>query len=496
MEIPPSSSIAQATAYFTGYSEEEQKRQILSLFPHSGPNVLLESTDREQAISFTGEATDFLMADRIEGHRILQGHLMYPFHEQAEIFNHKFDPLYFDGSEDYQNFNVQENLIGRPLGANVLQDHRLAFVDNLLKLKEYQSANSALDDDYLKQLYLTNTEKGAQYYFNQLQDLRDSMGIHARQNAARNALPLHDIHFTSKIQRGVGSHERPPEARTFPKLSSSLNVQSNHRQDQMRVAERRFIPERVTEVVDQRWEKIDPPADVSTIPHPSNQEGIVNNPPGGPGGGPGGDDMLESKKAVTVDSTNKKKRRLEYYTSPIETPRNNQNRPGGRVRDALTTAVGVGFASALANRVYGGNPNAGLKPKNTVFDPVAASQAMVMYAGKTMYEVWEEQRGGEERNPALDDMFQEVKEHASYAKAKTQSRINSHEIKFTGALAKAGYIPPPPKLPPSILYEGLFEPDYVKAQRAMEALDKKNENVPTPLPTKKSSSLKPTKNSR
>lgn len=276
MEIPRTSSIAQATAYFTGYSEDEQRQQILNLFPDAGPNVLIESLDRSQAISESGEITDFLIKDRIEGHRMLQGPLAYPFHSTAEIFNHKFDPLYFDGSEDAPNFNVQENLIGRPLGAEPLQDHRLAYVDNLLKLKEYQSSNSALDDDYIKQLYLTNTEKGAQYYFNQLQDLRESMGLHARNNAERNSLPLSEVHFTSKIQRGVGEHPKALRRRVIPQPSTSMNIQSNHRRDQMRVVEKQFLTPKVEQLIDPQIDKEREPDDLTSIAtgsKPDNDKG-------------------------------------------------------------------------------------------------------------------------------------------------------------------------------------------------------------------------------
>ena len=335
MEIPQSSSIAQATAYFTGFSEEEQRRQILNLLPDPGPNVLLESTDRSQAISFTGESTDFRIADRVEGHRILQGALQYPFHQTAEIFNHKFDPLYYDGSESQENFNVQENLIGRPLGADVLQDHRLAYVDNLLKLKEYQGANSALDDDYIKQLYLANTEKGANYYFNQLQDLRESMGMYARSNADRNSLPLHDIHFLSKIQRGVGSHPKSLKPRPVYRPSTSMNVQSNHRQDQMRGIERRFQPPRV--------DVMPPPPDVTLLP---NQESNKRK--------------LESE--VSVNGTN--------YTDMNKEDTNYMNKVG---------AILGGAGASLVGGLLGGDP------KNIV-DASAASIGLGVYGAGLVVE--------------------------------------------------------------------------------------------------------------
>ena len=135
MELPPTSTFGQATAYFTGFSEDEQKQQILDLQPVSFPNKFIESLDITQGISVSSLENEFREADFSEAYRLYNGALQYPFQSIADITNHQFDPSYFDGSEGVtSNFNVQENLIGTPLGVNELVDPRVTYIDSLMKL--------------------------------------------------------------------------------------------------------------------------------------------------------------------------------------------------------------------------------------------------------------------------------------------------------------------------------------------------------------------------
>lgn len=43
------SSVPQATAFFTGYTEDEQRQKILSLYPETFPNRHLDSLDNSEA---------------------------------------------------------------------------------------------------------------------------------------------------------------------------------------------------------------------------------------------------------------------------------------------------------------------------------------------------------------------------------------------------------------------------------------------------------------
>lgn len=235
MEIPPTSSIAQASAYFTGFSEDEQRRRVLEIVPEPFANRHLESLNIEAAASSSSLETEFRQKEFIEAYRLYNGSLLYPFQSVADIFNHKFDPSYFDGSEGTDgNFNVQENLIGTPLGASELIDPRVAYLDSLMKIKEYTAGNMPLDDKYIKNLYMLTTEKGANYYMNQLDDLKEAMGSYSRESSIKNRTQLSDFYFENKVHRGVHQHDSIINSVKLPHQSSTPNVQYNYRREDMK----------------------------------------------------------------------------------------------------------------------------------------------------------------------------------------------------------------------------------------------------------------------
>jgi hypothetical protein len=233
MEIPPPSSFAQSSAYFTGFSEVEQRGAVLGIQPEPFPNKFTESLDITQAASVTSIEREFKNEEYSEAYRLLNGQLMYPYQSIAEITNHKFDPSYFDGSEEYENFNVQENLIGTPLGATELTDPRVSYIDALLKLKENGAVNDPMHDSYIKYLYLNSTEKGVNYYFNQLQDLNEALGSYSRQSEEKNRKYIHDSFFNRNNPRGVVEHRRQIDSSEMPNMSTTPSVQYNYRREEM-----------------------------------------------------------------------------------------------------------------------------------------------------------------------------------------------------------------------------------------------------------------------
>jgi|LakMenE01Jun11ns_1017448.scaffolds.fasta_scaffold9924960_3 hypothetical protein len=240
MEIPPSSSVAQISAYFTGYSNDEKIQQFLDLQPGTTPFKPTNSLDRIVAGSGSGNEADFKMSDFSYAWQMFNGQLMYPFSNIAQLEHHQFDPLYFDGSEERQTaFNVQENLIGMPLDSPQLVDPRVTYIDSLMKLREYHAGNLPLDASYLNTLFMTNTEKGANYYANQMNDLNEAMGLRSRTGfAMKNAIDIPESHYTSKLGQGVSSHDTPPAVSRFMENSSKTqHVQSNYRQDRMQSVE-------------------------------------------------------------------------------------------------------------------------------------------------------------------------------------------------------------------------------------------------------------------
>lgn len=230
------SSVPQATAFFTGYTDDEQRQKILSLYPESFPNRHLDSLDNSEAHSFTGTEAEFRTSDFQKAHQQYLGYIKYPFHSIADIENHTFDPSYFDGSEERPlSINVQENLIGTPLGATVLEDPRLTYIDSLLKVKEYHAGNMPLDDSYIRNLYMLQTEKGVNYYFNQLNEINEALGKHTREGYnEKNAEDVHPFHYTRLGGQGSLNHERPElSTREMTQYSITPNVQQNYRRELM-----------------------------------------------------------------------------------------------------------------------------------------------------------------------------------------------------------------------------------------------------------------------
>lgn len=233
MEIAPPSSFSQVSALFNDTSEQQRIRELAGLYPIETPNIHYHSSDFQQASSHTGLDVEFRTADTHEGHRLLNGPLLYPFQSTAQIFNHKFDPFYYDGSELDTSFNVQENLIGTPLGATNLEDPRMSYVKNMLQMKELHGANHPLDDTYLKELFMVNTEKGSNYYQAQLDKLDASMSNYSRMGRYSKQKPLHDIQFSQNIATGAPIHEKHTARIEYQSPTDAGPIQHSRRAQRM-----------------------------------------------------------------------------------------------------------------------------------------------------------------------------------------------------------------------------------------------------------------------
>jgi hypothetical protein len=234
MEIPPVSSFSQASALFSDLNQEEIRKHILGVYPTEPFNKQIDSADRQQAVSHTGLDKEFRTEDYHEAHRLYNGPLQYPYQNKAQIFNHKFDPFYWDGTELSDNYNVQENLIGTPLGASTLEDPRLAYVHNMLLMRELHGANDPLENDYIKQLYMVNVEKGSNYYQNQLDKLDSAMSNYTRQGRFSKSKPLQDIQFTQSVATGNPTHYKHTAKINIQQPSEFGLVQRNRRASRMR----------------------------------------------------------------------------------------------------------------------------------------------------------------------------------------------------------------------------------------------------------------------
>lgn len=234
MEIPPDSSIAQSSAYFTGFSKDEINKRVISQYPIPSHNFLTASSDRTVASSYTGELRDFKYEDYQYAHQMFNGIQQYPFQNIAQISNYKFDPFYIDGSENEPNFNVNENLIGTPLGTSLLEDPRLNFVKNMLTLKEYQGQANQLNDAYIKELYMINAEKGSNYYQNMLEKQKVAIDQWSRKGRNLKQNPIDPVVFTINLPQGSARHLQSKKRRMTQTLySTTPSVQRDYRRERM-----------------------------------------------------------------------------------------------------------------------------------------------------------------------------------------------------------------------------------------------------------------------
>lgn len=208
MEVPPFSSIAQINAPYSNLSVNEKRNYAKGITSLTSPNVFENSTARAIASSHTGNDIDFKLVDLARGFEMLEGQVMYPFRSKLDLEYSKVDPFFWNGSRGDPNINVNANLIGTPLGVSTLEDPRLTFVKNVLKLREFQGEENTSYDNYLKELLMTNTEKGSNYYYNQLEMLNQGLADYSRKKRSKNS-DIPDIVFSKSNLKG--ELRRPPK---------------------------------------------------------------------------------------------------------------------------------------------------------------------------------------------------------------------------------------------------------------------------------------------
>lgn len=201
MEIQQPSSVAQATALFTGLTQNQVRDTIKRIYPYPPINTNLSKNIIKEAVSSTGTFKDFREKDYIEAHRLLQGVITNPWQSIHDIESGKADPFYYDsGISDIQD--IQQNTIGTVTGASEVNDPRLGFTENLLKMKIFKKK---LDNDhsyaYLTNLFLTQVENGATYY--QTQAMRQNEAFNSHMTSKRISQPPIDHHtFIKNVNMG------------------------------------------------------------------------------------------------------------------------------------------------------------------------------------------------------------------------------------------------------------------------------------------------------
>mgnify|MGYP006360106483 CR=1 FL=1 len=164
MEIQQPSDVGQATARFTGLTRQQVEDTIRRIYPYRTINANLHSKDAKEAITVTGEYTDFNERNHIEGNRMLQGIITNPWSSIHDVQQGKADPFYYDsGYSDVAD--LIQNSIGHITGEPQNNDPRLTFTENLMKLKMFRGqVDSDLRYNYITNLFLTEVAAGSTYY--------------------------------------------------------------------------------------------------------------------------------------------------------------------------------------------------------------------------------------------------------------------------------------------------------------------------------------------
>lgn len=207
MEIQPSNSVGQATALFTGWTQEEVQNEIARIYPYPTINTLLFSKNTQEAITSTGSHKDFNEKNLIEGHRMLQGFITNPFQSVQDIPQSKADPFYYDaGLSEIQD--LQQNTIGHPTGIPEVQDPRTAFISNQLKARIFRGqVDNELSKDYLNNLWLSQVDKGATYY--QAQAIKQNEALNKHTADKLNAIqPIGSDTYIRNVNMGT-INEKP-----------------------------------------------------------------------------------------------------------------------------------------------------------------------------------------------------------------------------------------------------------------------------------------------
>lgn len=210
MEIQQPSDVGQATARFTGLTRQQVEDTIRRIYPYRSINANLRSKDGAEALSVSGEYTDFNERNHIEGNRILQGIITNPWSSIHDVQQGKADPFYFDtGYSDVADL-IQDS-IGHITGEPQNNDPRLTFTENLLKLKMFRGRlDSDLSYNYMTNLFLTQVENGSTYYQTQARRQNEALTEHATNVAMSRPLINQNVMLKSV---NMGNMKPPHEFR-------------------------------------------------------------------------------------------------------------------------------------------------------------------------------------------------------------------------------------------------------------------------------------------
>lgn len=281
MEIQPPSSIAEATANYTGWTQDQVDNAIRRIWPFRAINTLKHSSDTLAAVSSTGLATEFRDAERAEGYRMLQGIVQNPWSSIHDVEIGKMDPYYMSlPSQDLTD--LYQKTIGKPTGVSEVADPRLTFVENLLKLKEFQRG---MDNEhsyaYLQNLFMTQVDNGKSYYQKQAQKQQQSFSDHMIKKLANTTtVDDHEHRKQTHITRGIVK-AYPNQGKRNIRMHTHGIYQHNPKRAKLDALHDRFAPKSNDELVEHVHQSSN--IDRSSVPYNEARNRLMQKlPPRGP----------------------------------------------------------------------------------------------------------------------------------------------------------------------------------------------------------------------
>lgn len=198
MEIQPPLTLASTNSRNTFFPENK-----LNTYRRQNniaePNRLEVPNQRRVALTENSIETSYNEKELIKSAALINRPPMYSFQSREDLFPDNYQMPYF---LDKFNYNVNTlHTLGRPLGSDNIDAPEVVLIDNLMKLKEYQTQGAVLRTEAAKKLYEFETEQGANYYLNQLETQRAALEKRARNiRATQKEIPT--LTFKSQIPMG------------------------------------------------------------------------------------------------------------------------------------------------------------------------------------------------------------------------------------------------------------------------------------------------------
>ena len=229
MEIQPPLTLASTNSRNTFFPENK-----LNIYRRQNniaePNRLEVANQRRPALTENSTLTSYNEKELIKSAALINRPPQYPFQSRNDLFPDNYQMPYF---LDRFNYNVNTlHTLGRPLGSDNIDAPEVVLIDNLMKLKEYQTQGAILRTEAAKKIYEFETEQGANYYLNQIEAQRAALEKRARNiRATQKEIPT----LTFRAQIPIGKIDLKGENKIRNTTYYTPNVTTQRTMRQQRI---------------------------------------------------------------------------------------------------------------------------------------------------------------------------------------------------------------------------------------------------------------------